>query len=511
MANIVKRNTVVAAMTESTENTLIEPSANTDYLPVRPDFEVQIGYENLVNEELRSSIGPAKSVQGFEVTSATIPLYLKPSGTTAEGPDAARILKAAFGNEENAAAEYDTVSSSAVDTVKVDSGEGASFRRGEALLVQHNDGNAYEIRPIKSISTDDLTPLFDLDNAPASGVSLGRATTYYPAQTGHDSLSLWMYLGNGGNIKAISGARPTSLAIGLTAGQPITMDVSLEGLSGYANPLIVTSSNKYIEVDEDSGGDVAVSIEEKAYKDPGQLAQALEDALNDSSSLSGTYTVTYSHSTGKFTIAVTSVTTLDISWKTGTTHGADNGDSHIGTLLGFSDSADDTGALSYEGDNAIALTAPHTPSYDSTDLIVAKNLRVMLGGTSDNTCFNAQSVAFNMSLTRGVVDDICAESGRSSSNITERTASAQVSAVISQYDVEQFERLRKNTEVGFAVAFGTKSGNNWVKTKAGCLSILSGTISEPTLAEVAGLYQLQFTVTAFVDSNANDEVALSFV
>lgn len=508
--SIVKRNTVVAVMVETTEGTPVPPGAATDYVPVRGDFDLQPVFETIENEELKAGIGPTKPVQGFENPTSSIPLYLKPSGATATAPDAGKILKSAFGNEEIAAAEYNTVASSTVDEVKVDTGEGASYRRGEALLVQH-PANDWEIRPIKDIIGDDVTPLFNLNTVPDTGVDLGRAVTYYPAQSGHDALSIWQYLGNGGSTQMITGARPTSLGINFTAGQPITMDFGLAGLEAFWNPLRVTSSNKYIEVDEDAGGDVAVSITEKTYKDPYQLAQALQDALNNSSSLSGAYVVAYSSTTGKYTITVTGPTTLDISWKTGTTHGADNGDNHIGSLLGFSDAADDTGALTYTGDDAIDLTSPYTPTFDDVDLIVAKNLQCLLGSPTDTTCFAASSVAFQMDLERGVNDSICKPSGRDSSLITGRSASASVSAILRQYEAENFKRMRANDEVGFMVAFGTKSGNNWQKTKAGCLSLLSATIGEINLSENNGVYVLNATINAFINNSSQDEVALSFV
>jgi hypothetical protein len=276
--------------------------------------------------------------------------------------------------------------------------------------------------------------------------------------------------------------------------------------------LVVTASNKYIEVEEDAGGEEIVSITEKVYKDPVQLATALQDALNNHSGLAATYVVSYSSTTGKFTITASGgPTTITIGWKTGAVHGADNADTHIGTLLGFSDTADDSGALTYTSDNAITLTSPYTPTFDDVDMIVAKNLTCLLGDATDTTCFSAASVNFTLNNARGVNDSICTESGRDGSVITGRTCEIAVVANLSQYEAKNFSRFRLGDELGFMVNFGNKSANNWVKTKAGCLSALSATISAFSLSDNNGLMQLNMTLSPFVNSTSQDEVALSFV
>jgi len=71
----------------------------------------------------------------------------------------------------------------------------------------------------------------------------------------------------------------------------------------------------------------------------------------------GTYTVSYSASTKKFTI-VKSTGTFEILWKTGVS-GSDNADESAADLLGFTDSADDTGALTYTADTATEHVYDH--------------------------------------------------------------------------------------------------------------------------------------------------------
>jgi len=84
----------------------------------------------------------------------------------------------------------------------------------------------------------------------------------------------------------------------------------------------------------------------------GTLCKALYDAIV-AAEAAGTYTVTFDIETKKFTIT-RSAGTFNIKWKTGT-NGSDNNDTHIGTLIGFDDSADDGSALTYTADNVVAI------------------------------------------------------------------------------------------------------------------------------------------------------------
>lgn len=125
----------------------------------------------------------------------------------------------------------------------------------------------------------------------------------------------------------------------------------------------IDSTNKWITVDI-GGGDVHTSITEQDYSDIRAVAAALQTALQV---IDGTFTCSVGI-TGTVTIARTG--NFDMTWKTGA-HGSDNADDHIGTLLGFSDAADDTGAATYDSDNQHTLGYYHWKQveYDSRDRI----------------------------------------------------------------------------------------------------------------------------------------------
>lgn len=91
--------------------------------------------------------------------------------------------------------------------------------------------------------------------------------------------------------------------------------------------------------------------------DVGSLCEAIFDAIVAAEG-TGTYTVTFSRSTKKFSLT-RSAGTFELMWKTGT-NGSDGDDKAIDSLIGFDDAADDTGSLSYTGDSAVTVALKHT-------------------------------------------------------------------------------------------------------------------------------------------------------
>lgn len=500
---IVTRKSAYAVKVESTEGTPVSPTAATDYIPIQADATMSPEFDTLENAELKASIGASKSILGFENPTSSVSVYLTGSGTPGTAPQVDELLTAAFGNEDVESTEYDTVGASTVSAVNVDTGEGATFRRGQALLVKH-PGNAHEIRAVHSVAGDVLTPSFNLANAPGTGVDLGLATTYYPADDDHQTLSLWHYLGNGGATQMISGSRVTDLGIEFTAGELINASYSLEGLEYFFNPIEITSSDIYLDFTDDQGT-FAARIDAKFYKDPHDLASALTSAMN--ALTSETHSVTYSDSTGLFTVSTSTSAVLSLLWDSGT-----NAANTVGDKIGFDTASDDTGSTSYAANNALSFASPQSPNFSNHgDPLAAKNNEVFLGSADDNVCFQASSVSFTLTDERQTIDSMCATSGRSGSTIQSRSVTVSVTALLEQYDVDQFRRFRENSETRFQVNFGTKSGGNYEPGKSGCLYIPTATITTFNVVDDDGLVTLELELTAFVNNDGDEEVFLSFV
>lgn len=494
MPSFQTKKTVVALMTESTEGTPVVPSAGTDFVPIEEGFEIVPNFEQLENAELTGSIGKSKTVTGFEAPTASLALYLKHSGTEGVEPNYGKLIQAALGAKSVNATEYDTVvgstagTSSARATVVVDAGEGVNFERGEALLMKDLT-NGYKVRNVFSIATDTLSLGFNVANAPGTGVNLGKAILYKPGES-HPTITVWDYRANGGAVQAMAGSRVTEMGIEVTAGQYINATYSLEGISFYYDPINITSSDIYLDFVETGPTTRAAQVTAKLYKDPHQLAAAIQDAMN--AVATDNYTVTYNDLTGKFTI-VTDGSLLSLLWNTGA-----NTANTIGDKIGFLTAADDTGALTYTSDNALTLTSSFTVNFDDANPLVAKNNEIYIGDFDDITCFGVQSFTANVANTKADQADLCAESGKSSSVITGREVTVEIVASLPQYDADKFRRLREGSNISMMFNAGTKTGLNWNPGTVMNVYMPTASVTALSLADADGLVTMNLTLSAYV-------------
>lgn len=502
MANQTKKS-VMAIVREVTEATPVAPTAGTNYLALQDGFDVSAAFDTLENAELTGSIGTAKAIQGFEAPTASLSHYIKHSGVEGQEPEMGLLLEAAFGAKAVNATEYVTLAASTVSTIK-STGAVTNFERGEALLIK--DGvNGYSIRPVLSVSGTDITLGFQLPaaSAPAVGVALGKAVLYKPGET-HPTMSIWDYRANGAAVQLVAGARVTDFSMDAAAGELVSGSFSMEGVSFYYDPIEIKATDTKLDFNETGPTLRAATVAAKMYKDPNELAAALQTAMNDVAS--DAITVTYSNVTGKFTIASAGAL-LELLWNTGV-----NTANTIGDKIGFSTAADSTGALTYTSASAVVMAAPQTPAFDASNPLVAKDNLVLIGDATDAApgCFSAQSISMTLSDTKADIKDICAESGKSGSLITQRQVTVDVVANLSVYDAQEFTRFRTNQTTSFMYCFGTKTGGNWEAGKSGCLYIPTATISAFKLGDADGLVTLEMTLTAFVASGLG-EVYLNFV
>lgn len=494
MTTISKRSSVMAVMLESTEGTPVPVSGATDYVALQDDYSFESAFEELTSAELQGTIGQAKTTLGVENPTAGTSCYLRGSGTEGVEPDYGDLLYGVMGAKSVASTEYNTVASSTVSIVKVDTGEGATFETGEALLVKKSTGVGYEIRNIRSISSNDLALGFNLADAPGTGVNLGKAVLYKPADT-HPSFTIWEYEGNGGLVQMMSGSKVASMAVSADPNNFLVARFEMEGIGYYRNPMRVVSTDQYLDFDI-GAGELNASVPLGFYKTPHDLASAIQTAAQ---SAGGTgVTVVYSDSTGKFTIAKPSGT-LSLLWNTGT-----NTANTIGNLLGYSVAADQTGSLSYLAPSAINFASPYTPNYDDVNPLVAKNGEVYLGDADDISCFGAQSVNITVTNTLAAIPDICEESGRSSKRATARSVELSIVATASRYDVSKFEKFRNGTNTPFMMNIGAKSGGNWVPGQCVNFYCPTATITADVVSDVDDVTVFNLTVRAYVQDGLGE-------
>lgn len=486
MGSIATRSSVLAIKVESTEGTPVPPAGATDYLALQDDFEISPQFDTLESAELRASIGRAKPILGAENPTASGSHYLRHSGVEGQEPDYGDVIYAAFGARAIAGTEYDTASSSTTSLLKVGSGEADTFQRGEVVLIK-DATNGYRIRALTAAAGTDLTLGFQVPVAPASGVNLGKCVLYYPANDSHPSLSLWHYLGNGGAVQMLAGGRVTDFSVEANAGELLNASYSIEALAYYFNPIQITSSTRYIDW-EDDDGTFAAAVAIGFYKDPHELADAIQTAMNDTASTE-VYTVTYLDASGKFKIVGTG-TLLTIKWNTGT-----NTANSIASKVGFSAAADSSGTgatTGYTSPTAVSWASPYSPTLDSSDPLAVKGHEVMLGDADDYVCANLSSVGFSLSNSRRVTPNICADSGRSGSKITERTVTISGTFELQQHDVDKYRRFRTGTSTQLQYSFGIKVGGSWVPGKCGALFVPDFVITGFKISDDDGVATCEF-------------------
>jgi acylphosphatase len=621
------RNSRLAIVSKSTEGTLTAPSAGTQFIPLQPGFTFVPNVETIQNEEIRGSIGVAKSIQGIESPQSSVSEYLKHSGVEGTAPNWGALLASLMGQENlfydpfvvsalndklnftdddgtvtatvavgtyttpQALATAVTAAMNAANGAKVatcvyneltgkfkitstgtvlsllwktgangsdntdthigtllgyddsanDTGTAAgtgyiadlatsgiesvltagstvsnlvanaapgSIAKGSAVLVK--DGtNGYSIRAIDTVSSVNLTPSFNLENAPATGVKLGQCVNYTPLNSGHPVLDLWMYRGNGGDIEAIKDSRVVEMTMTVDVGQIINMAFSLEGNQFLMNPIEVVTGNKYLDF-TDQDGTVAAAVPTGWYRSPVELAAAVQAAMRAVSARLPvvTYNSTGS-SAGKFTISCGG-STLSLLWKTGG-HGSDNTDDHIGTLLGFADTANKTGSLTYDSTSVQSWASSYTPSFDNNDPMVAKDMEFLVGDTASYESACIQSASIKVTNTKKNVRCINAESGVDGSVINKRDVEITVVAQLQRHDVDKFDRFINNSTIKAQFNFGVKSGGNWVAGKCGCVYAPNASVSSYQHGDDDGLVTMEYTIKPFVDASGNPEVYVNFL
>lgn len=505
---VVTRETRVAVVEETTEGELLAPTSNGQYVPILPDFSLTPAFEEIANDELRGSIGASKPIKGLENPEASIPFYCKGSGTEGVAPDGSILLEAAFGTVDINSTEHDTTAATAGTataraTLTLDTNEGAEHPVGSAVLVK--DATAgYSIRNVRSVSGEVLTLAQNLSAAPANSTNTGKSVSYAPADSGHPSVSVWDYRGNGGAVQAMAGGRVTSLEMSAEAGQPIQWSATVAGTSFRWDPIYIAAADQYLDF-YDGSTDYNAVVAVGWYASPHHLADAILAAMQAEDGV-GVYTVTYSDSTGKYTITK-SAGTLSLKWNTGA-----NTANTIGDKIGFSTAADDTGALTYTSDNAISLASPQTPSFADVDLLVAKNQEIIFGDFDDIDCVCIQSLTFTLDTPKTDIQCICAESGRQGAVINARNSTIEVVAFLDEWEADRFRKFKDNDEIVFTYNAGEKDASgNWVPGKCINLHARQAIIQSIELADADGIVVMNLTLVPFVSSDGFNEVFLNQV
>lgn len=492
----LQRATIFAIKKETTAGDYLPPSTSAEFVPLRPGNTLNFEPEQLESDELLNDIGSSKSFVGKESVSGSHSAYLKHSGVEGQEPELGVLYESIMGTKTVNSTEYVTGAGSTVSEIAV--ADASNFEVGQALLIK-DSSFGYQIRNVAAKSGNNLVLNFKMDNAVASGRSLGKAITYKPAAQGHPTFSTTKYLGNGHAIEASAGNTVTELSITADANGFGEVEFSYEGTKYFFNPITINANNKFIDFVDD-GGTKSASIAEKIYKTPIELADAIQTALSDASSES--MAVGYSNVDGKFTIASGS-TVFELLFLTGS-----NAANTIAPVIGFA-SVDQTGSQSYVSSSAQQYNSAISPSYDNADAIIIKGAELFIGSASDNICVCAQSVSLTVSKTVEDVDCLCEETGVKEKIPTARSVEMTVTCVLNKYDAGLLDALLKNKGISAMLNAGPKTGGNWLSGKCFNSYVQNCTVASYTTSG-DNFIQAEITLRGFVTTTSKD-LYLNFV
>lgn len=492
---ILTRTSVLAIKEETTEGQLVQPTSGSDFTPMREGFSFQGSVESLTTDELTGQRETSAPILGKETPSASVPKYLKGSGVEGVEPDYAQFIKSCLGTQTTNATEYDLVAGSTAGTsaarasLNVDTGEGAAFRKGQAVLIK-DLVNGYKIRNIQDIATDALKLNFNINAAPAALVNLGKAIHFEPSIANPPTFSAHLYQGQTTSAyhNAIAGCRTTSMNFALPAAGLGEVTFDFEGSKFFFNPIEITATSKYLDF-TDSSATVAAILTEKVYKTPIELAEEITAKMDGVSV--DTITCTFDSKTGLFTIS-SSGTVLTLK----TTTGANVANTAYGKI-GFS-GADKTLALTYTSGTAQNYDAPFAPVFDVIDPIVIKNAELMIGDFSENFCRKAIDASFSVSAPKQDANSVCAESGISESLSLSLESVFTATIQLEKHEVAMFDKFINNKTTQVMFNAGVKDGaNNWVPGKCVNICMMNAKISSDVISDSNGIAVLQIEARAF--------------
>lgn len=498
------RASSLAIVEEVTAGVPVAPSSGSQFVALQEGFTLSPNFEAIENAELRNSIGVSKSIQGLESPEGSFDHYLRASGVEGQAPNYILLMESLLGSASVNATERVTAAASTVSTVKLASG-GSDFAKGKALLVK-DGSNGYSVRPVDSVSTNDLVLGFNLPAAPASGIGVGLCINVKPENENHPTFTSWLYRGGGGALEMLAGCRVADASVSIEAGALVNASYSFQGTKYHFNPIKITSgvNDKLDFVDDD--GSFSATVPAGFYRDPHELAAAIKAAMQAANS-GETKTVTYLDDSGKFKIQ-SSGSVLSLLFLTGANNAAS-----IDVTLGYTHT-DKTGVAAgtgYTSQNALSWAPGVTPVYDSGDPIAAKNNEVLIGDADDLACFCASSI--DISITNDIQDVacICAESGVQEKIINQRSIEINLVGVLSRHDADKFKKFRSNENVKMLMNLGAKSGGNFIPGTVVSLYVPTATVTAHEAGDDNGIVTLNLTIRPYVGNDGAGEFFLNYL
>jgi hypothetical protein len=495
---------------------LVDPTA-ASFNIVREGSALVGAVETTQSDELKNSIGASQAFVTKEAPTGSVNRYIKPSGTEGVAAEDSVLYESCLGSVEVKSTEVSTTAGSTAGTstaravLSIPDGDVATgdLKAGQCVLIK-DDVNGYAVRPIYSIddsgSPDLLTLGFNLGTAPATGKGLGKAVFYNTVDTGHPTFSAHEFQSStsaSAYHAAHAGCRVQSITLDYPANELGTVAFEIAGINFSENPIRIEATNKYIDF-TDNVGTVAAILDEQVYQTPYHLADAIAAKMTGASAASegATISCSFSKSTGKFTIS-TDGALLSLLWNTGTNT------ANALDAIGFDISADDTGSLSYEGDNALTYGPSVSPSYDDTDPRIVKDSMLLLGDYDDYVCFGGQALNISINTPKTDVPNWCVTSGVDESVVLSREVSITGTLKFSKHDSDRTYKMLNNETLSLMFVTGQKTAGNWVPGTIQAVWLPEVSIQTKNIIDNEGYIVEEFAGAAIVGNSGLQDVYIS--
>ena len=197
---MVTSESTIALNTESTEGTVVSPTAGTDYIEVLKDsLNLSKTREELSRDTMSGTTEQEASRVGIPEVAGSMGVEFRASATEGAYPQALEVLtQSLLGGKRTAATKTTTTG----NTSTVLTFTSHSYLVGDIVTVQ--EAGAFECRPISAVDATTITFPFALTNgAPSDGVVVSAVSTFYSNTSTSTTFSAEHNVG--GEIKQVCG------------------------------------------------------------------------------------------------------------------------------------------------------------------------------------------------------------------------------------------------------------------------------------------------------------------
>ena len=503
-----------------------KPTKGEDFIALQADLVVAQNNTTEENLELKNSLTPGKTTKTGSAPTVNLSHYYKGSGTEGTNPEIYPFLESLMGANRVATTERTTTAGSTTSVLKC--ANATEFLPGDAVLVK--DGvNGWGMRPVLSVTgTTDVNLAFPLDAAPASGVKMGKCSTFFPRNSELPVFDFTHFLDGGkAGAEYVANCRTDSISITANPSTGMNCSFSCSGPNYKPNPSDLQSQVYFIDGTNnkfkitDGTNETLVSIPENEYRvtstTPAEtLANALQTAIRGvsgrNSLTTANYTVTYSTATEKYTFAKGGSDT-----QIGFDFNISVGD--ITPYLGFTSrtvaKADSIVAPNKSAPDTSSKLFRVTPLFDQSvppsgvsQYVFVRDKSAPVG--SQVLSLDCSTFSFNVTNASTTIPSLARDSGQLATFVSSRTGTFQFEAPLEPYDSTWFNRFDQSTSLEACFVWGVRENGNWKPGNCGIIYSPTCSVSDYSTPSSNSIFTVNATLSLF-SSGTESPLYLNFL